>query len=75
LKFDSEVALKQFAKRKAVNKGKQINNASLPAGSSMYYYCKFCGEHTETLPESHFGAAKTICDPCKALNDHGLIPK
>jgi len=73
--FNVEVALEQFRKRKVDNQGKQIDNSSLRAGSSMHYYCKFCGEHTETLPESHFGAPKVICDPCKVLNDHGLIPK
>jgi hypothetical protein len=73
--FNVEVALEQFAKRKALNRGKEIDNSSLPAGSSMYYYCKFCGEHTVTLPEAHFGAPKVICDPCGKLNDHGLIPK
>ncbi len=72
--FDSDLALKQFNKRKKENsKKEQINNSSLRAGSPMYYYCRFCGGHTETLPENHFGAGKTVCDPCKVLRDHGLI--
>lgn len=75
MEFDKEIALEQFAKRKLANKGKQIDNSSLRAGSSMYYYCKFCGEQTDVLPESHWGTPKTVCDPCKVLNDHGLIPK
>ena len=73
--FDPEIALEQFAKRKAENAGKQVDNSSLYAGSPMYYYCKFCGVQTDVLPESHFCAPKRICDPCKVLNDHGLIPK
>lgn len=72
-KFDAELALEQYNKRKAQHEGKQINNSSLPAGSPMYYYCRFCGCPTETLPESHMSAPKTKCDPCEALHIHGLI--
>ncbi len=72
--IDFEVALRTFKERKASNTGKQIDNSSLHAGSPMHYYCKFCGAPTETLPESHWGKPKTVCDPCKVLNDHGLIP-
>jgi hypothetical protein len=71
--FDSKVALEQFQKRKARNAGKQIDNASLPAGSSMRYYCGSCGEHTETLPECYWGRPKTTCDACQILRDHGLL--
>lgn len=71
--FDSKLALEQFEKRKKENEGKQVDNSSLRAGSPMYYYCKFCGDHTETLPETHFSRPKTVCDPCKILRDHGLI--
>lgn len=72
-KFDAELAMEQFRKRKAENQGKQIDNSSLPAGSPMYYYCRFCGAHTETLPETHWNAPKITCEPCKALHIHGLI--
>ena len=72
-KFDSELALEQYRKRKEANQGKQVDNNSLHAGSPMYYYCKFCGVHTETLSECHMSAPKTVCDPCEALHVHGLI--
>ena len=68
-----EVAMEQYEKRKKKYEGKQINNSSLPAGSSMHYYCRFCGAPTETLPESHICRSKTICDPCEILHAHGLI--
>jgi hypothetical protein len=72
--FDSELALKQFKRRKTVNAEKQqVDNSSLYAGSPMHYYCRFCGDETETLPENHVTAPKTSCDPCKVLRDHGLI--
>jgi hypothetical protein len=70
-----EVALDQFAERYRENQGKQVDNSSMPAGSPMVYYCRHCGVHTETLPESHWGRPKTVCNPCKVLDDHGLIPK
>lgn len=72
--FDAKLALEQFKKRKEANSKKErINNSSLPAGSPMYYYCALCGDHTETLPESHVKRPKTTCDPCKILRDHGLV--
>lgn len=30
---------------------KHVDNASLPAGSPMYYYCHSCGHQTAVLPE------------------------
>lgn len=71
--FDKDVALEQYRKRVEENRGKQINNSTLPAGSSMYYYCEHCGAHTETLPELHTKAPRIICVPCAALRAHGLI--
>lgn len=71
--MDNDSALKDFYARREANVGKQIDNASLPAGSSMHYYCRFCGEKTETLPELHLRRPKLICDACKALYDQGLL--
>jgi hypothetical protein len=73
IKFDADLAMEQYRKRKEANQGKQIKNSSLPAGSPMYYYCKFCSIKTETLPEAHICAPKVICDPCNYLHIHGLI--
>jgi hypothetical protein len=72
-RFDADLAMEQYRKRKSDNQGKQLDNSSMPAGSPMYYYCKFCGIHTETLPESHMNAPKVICTPCEYLHAHGLI--
>lgn len=71
--FDRKLAIENFVKRKKENTGKQTDNGSLYAGSPMYYYCKHCGVHTETLPELHFSIPKTVCDSCKPLVDHGLM--
>lgn len=69
-----EIAQKNFWVRKDENKGKQINNSSLRAGSPMYFYCRHCGVHTETLPESYTGKAVTICRPCDELDKMGAVP-
>lgn len=71
--FDVELAKKNYFERKERNVGKQIDNSSLFAGSPMYYYCKQCGEHLCTLPESHIHCPPNVCDPCKILLDHGAI--
>lgn len=69
-----EVAMEQYHKRVEENKGKQIDNSSLHAGSPMYYYCRKCGVETDVLPEGWFGGGpKRICNPCKVLEDHGLV--
>lgn len=72
-KFDADLALEQYHLRREKYAGKQIDNNALPAGSPMYYYCKFCGCPTETLSELHMSVPKTKCDPCEALHIHGLI--
>ena len=73
MELDTKVAMQQFEARKAANKGKQVDNSSLRAGSPMYYYCRYCGVHTATLPESHWEPAPTVCGPCRVLRSHGLI--
>ncbi len=73
MNVDLDVAMKQFKKRKAQWKGKQVDNASLYAGSPMYYYCKHCGCQTCVLPECHWDAPKTVCDACDVLAAHGLV--
>ena len=55
-----------LAKRKALNaKVKRKNNADLPAGSPMYYYCRTCGAEM-TMPEDFVGPAPRHCSYCKS---------
>ena len=68
-------ALAEFVKRHNEHQGKQVDNSNLHAGSPMYYYCRHCGVHTQTLPEGHFGRPKIVCVPCEVLEAHGLIPR
>ena len=69
-----KIAKENFVKRKARNaKVKQIDNARLPVGAPMYFYCRFCGEHTDTQPELYLCTPKTICIPCQKLHELGEI--
>lgn len=67
-----EFALEALKKRRE-NQPEKINNALLPAGSPMYYYCKACGHLAEELPESHLSAPKKLCNECQALKDLGWL--
>jgi hypothetical protein len=68
-----EVALTALKDRRARNKDrKRVNNASLYAGSPMYYYCNGCGEGM-VLSESHLCPAPTLCEECKALKNLGWL--
>jgi hypothetical protein len=45
----------------------QIDNASLPAGAPMYYYCRSCGHQTAVLPEDWYRTPPPkFCDWCVA---------
>ncbi len=69
-----KIALEQYKKRCKENKHNEgYDNSRAYAGSPMRYFCRFCCEPTETLPENHISRPKIICDPCKKLNDLGLI--
>lgn len=72
--LDAKLAAQMFVQRYMDEKDKKrIDNASLYAGSPMYYYCKGCRCHVATLPELHISAPPRYCDPCKVLSDHGLL--
>ena len=60
--------------RRENNKGKKINNSSLPAGSPMYYYCKSCDELVDTKPEGWFAnPPPKLCAFCQQLYDGGML--
>lgn len=73
-KLNFEIAKKEFFRRHQENQGKQVDNSSLPAGSSMYYYCHGCGILVSTKPEGWFSnPPPRYCDGCQILADHGLL--
>jgi hypothetical protein len=55
------------------NQPEQIDNASLPAGSDMYYYCASCGHVSCVLPETWTTGHKKLCDECQAMKDEGWL--
>ena len=63
-----KAALEALAERRA-NKPDKIDNASLKAGQSMYFYCKSCGHLSDILSESYIVGPKRLCGECKALKD------
>lgn len=70
-----KIAKKEFKKRYARHKGKQIDNSSLYAGSPMYFYCRGCGVQTDCLPESYLSTPKKICNECKPLEELGILTR
>lgn len=63
-------------RRKKEAKGiEKINNATLYAGSPMYYYCRLCGLLAATLPETHSCPAPRYCEPCDRMLDQAFDPK
>lgn len=63
-----EFALKALKARRE-SPPKQIDNASLYAGSPMYFYCISCNHVSDVLPESYLGRPKNLCKECQALKD------
>ena len=70
--MDKKKALAALALRKR-HRPKQIDNASLYAGSPMYFYCRVCGHLADTKPESYMTPPKKLCDECQKLKDAGWL--
>ena len=69
----TEDRLEALEQRRVDNIGEQIDNASLPAGSPMFYYCRCCGLHVATLPESWYEKPPPkACAECAALLTDGI---
>jgi hypothetical protein len=74
--MDFEIASKEFKRRYVENRGKRIDNSSLPAGSPMYYYCRGCEVLVDTKPESWWGDPPPhYCLACQPLAEHGMIDR
>jgi hypothetical protein len=69
----TEALLIQLEHRRTENIGKQVDNAALPAGSSMYYYCHGCGAQTAVKPEGWYeDPPPRHCNDCQELIDAGI---
>ena len=67
-----------FKDRKRQNaKLPRVNNATLPAGSPMFYYCRLCGAEM-TRPEDDVEPAPKFCPDCisegRARDEWNLMP-
>jgi len=62
--------------RREANAGQQVDNARLPAGANMYYYCETCGAHTATKPEGWWqDPPPRHCATCKDDISDGIITR
>lgn len=67
-------AIKQFAQRRLLAAEiEKIDNADLPAGSPMYFYCRHCGIPTEVLPEDYVFPPLRECSQCQGLKSEGWL--
>ena len=67
-----EAALEALRARRAANRDKvRIDNASLPAGSPMTYYCIGCGADI-VVPEDWLHKS-SLCRECTALTELGWL--
>ena len=59
-------------RKEKARKVKKVNNASLPAGSEMYYYCRICSTLTDVLPEDHVNPPRGYCSDCEKMFEAGF---
>lgn len=64
--------MKALETRRA-NKPERIDDAKLPAGAPMHFYCKTCGWLADTLPEMYTCVPKKLCGECEALRELGWL--
>ena len=62
--------LQALADRRS-SKPSRVNNADLPAGANMYYYCQLCEHVADILPEEHEHSPRQYCSACQKLIDAG----
>lgn len=69
-----EIALVKVAERKKRNAPKKIDNARLPAGSPMYYYCHGCDTLLVVKPEDWVDdPPPKLCGECASLKERGWL--
>jgi hypothetical protein len=52
---------------------KQKDNASLHAGSMMYYYCRMCGHESDVRGEGDFSPVRHYCNSCEKMRTAGWV--
>lgn len=67
-----DAALAALKKRRE-NQPTPLDNAALPAGAPMYFYCISCGHVSDTLPEEYLGKPNRLCLECTAMKEMGWL--
>lgn len=68
-----EVALAGLRERRA-NRPEKIDDAKLPAGSPMHFYCISCGWLAEQKPENWYRhLPRKLCPECEAMKELGWL--
>ena len=65
--------MKRAFEERLKNQPEQKNNNLLPAGSPMYFYCKYCGHLSDTLPENYVTPPTKVCKDCREMVKAGLL--
>lgn len=55
------------------NAPEKIDNASLPAGSEMTFYCRKCGHVSDVQPENYTTTPLTLCVDCLDMEKYGWV--
>ncbi len=72
--ISDEEALKRFSLRKRLFAiVGQVDNGDLPAGSPMFFYCWYCSDLVDELPEDYTTVPKRYCDECSELISRKLL--
>lgn len=69
---EREAALEALRRRRA-NPPEKIDNAALPAGAPMYFYCRSCGHIADVKPETYQPPRARLCKECQEMKDHGWM--
>lgn len=52
---------------------KKVNDATLPAGSPMHFYCISCGALADVKDELYTTTPARLCGECQAMQDLGWL--
>lgn len=74
LMAEKERACEQFRQRRQhAQQVEKFRNDELPAGSPIYFYCRYCGLPTEVLREDFVFPPFGECSQCRGLKDAGWL--
>lgn len=69
---EKEAALAALEARK-MSAPNRVDNASLPQGSPLYFYCTVCGHPSDVVPEASMITPKQLCPACESMKAMGYL--